>query len=422
MNVSDQRAVLRVTAALMLAQSLSSAAYSSSVAVNQLAIVDMTGQRTLGGLPSALVLAGSALMAYLAGKLFARFGRRPVLIFGTGLGVIGAAIAGSGVWMQSLFVFLLGLIVLGCGRGILDQARFAAAEINPASRRARALSFVVWGATIGAVGGPLIAPPLDAFGRSIGLPQYIGALYGTSVFYAVAGVAIFVLLALDLRGLTARVAALEPVQATVTTAVQNVQRSLRRMLGEVPAARTALVAMAAGQASMALMMSCISIHMKDHNHGLGDIAMVISMHTLGMFALSPLVGLLTDRIGRRPVIVIGAAILVIGSVLVPVSLHTPVIAFAEFLVGLGWSGCYVAGSTLLTDALGRDERARLQGANDAVVAVCSAIGSLSSGILLELIGIWPLALVGMAVAALPLLMAVKRMADPSLRSGQAHSA
>jgi MFS family permease len=242
------------------------------------------------------------------------------------------------------------------------------------------------------------------------------------VFYAVAGVAIFVLLALDLRGLTARVAALEPVQATVTTAVQNVQRSLRRMLGEVPAARTALVAMAAGQASMALMMSCISIHMKDHNHGLGDIAMVISMHTLGMFALSPLVGLLTDRIGRRPVIVIGAAILVIGSVLVPVSLHTPVIAFAEFLVGLGWSGCYVAGSTLLTDALGRDERARLQGANDAVVAVCSAIGSLSSGILLELIGIWPLALVGMAVAALPLLMAVKRMADPSLRSGQAHSA
>jgi MFS family permease len=382
----------------------------------------MTGQRTLGGLPSALVLAGSALMAYQAGKLFARFGRRPVLIFGTGLGVIGAGIAGSGVWMQSLFVFLLGLIVLGCGRGILDQARFAAAEINPASRRARALSFVVWGATIGAVGGPLIAPPLDAFGRSIGLPQYIGALYGTSVFYAVAGVAIFVLLALDLRGLTARVAALEPVQATVTTAVQNVQRSLRRMLGEVPAARTALVAMAAGQASMALMMSCISIHMKDHNHGLGDIATVISMHTLGMFALSPLVGLLTDRIGRRPVIVIGAAILVTGSVLVPVSLHTPVIAFAEFLVGLGWSGCYVAGSTLLTDALGRDERARLQGANDAVVAVCSAIGSLSSGILLELIGIWPLAFVGMAVAALPLLMAVKRMSDPSLRSGQAHSA
>jgi MFS family permease len=417
MNPSDQRAVLRVTAALMLAQSLSSAAYSSSVAVNQLAIVDMTGQRTLGGLPSALVLAGSAMMAYQAGKLFARFGRRPVLTFGTALGAIGALIAGSGVWLTSTLVFLLGLVVLGCGRGILDQARFAAAEVNPTSRRARALSFVVWGATIGAVGGPLVAAPLDQFGRSLGLPQYIGAIYGTGAFYAVAGVAMFVLLALDLRGLAARVAALEPAAETAKEAfTATAHRSLRRMLGEVPAARTALVAMAAGQASMALMMSCISIHMKDHNHGLADIATVISMHTLGMFALSPLVGLLTDRIGRRPVIIGGAVVLLIGSFLVPVSLHTPVIAFAEFLVGLGWSGCYVAGSTLLTDALGRDERARLQGANDAVVAVCSAIGSLSSGVLLELIGIWPLAFVGVFVSALPLMMAARTAVNPALRA------
>lgn len=407
MNVSDQRAVLRVTAALMLAQSLSSAAYSSSVAVNQLAIVDMTGQRTLGGLPSALVLAGSAFMAYQSGKLFGRYGRRLVLTFGTLLGALGAVIAGSGVWLASLPMFLAGLLVLGTGRGILDQSRFAAAEVNPSSRRARALSFVVWGATVGAVGGPLFAPLLDSFGQQrLGFAKYIGALYGTSAFYLIAGVAIFALLALDLRGLVARIADLEPAAVTNATTEQKgpvVHRSLRRMLGEVPAARAALIAMAAGQASMALMMSCISIHMKDHNHGLGDIATVISMHTLGMFALSPIVGALTDRLGRRPVIIIGALILVTGSMLVPVSLNTPVIALAEFLVGLGWSGCYVAGSTLLTDALGRDERARLQGANDSVVSVCSALGSLSSGILLELIGIWPLAFVGIAVAAMPLL-------------------
>lgn len=406
MNVSDRRAVLRVTAALMIAQSLSSAAYSSSVAVNQLAIVDMTAQRTLGGLPSALVLAGSALMAYQSGKLFTRFGRRIIFTLGTLLGAFGALVAGTGVWLLSLPIFLIGLVVIGFGRGILDQSRFAAAEVNPSSRRARALSFVVWGATVGAVGGPLIAPILDNFGQSLGLPKYIGAMYGTGSVYAVAGLALFLLLALDLRGLAARVAALEPTAndaAHTEKPVARVERSLRRMLGEVPAARAALVAMAAGQASMALMMSCISIHMKDHNHTLGEIAAVISMHTLGMFALSPIVGWLTDRLGRRPVIIGGALVLITGAALVPVSLHTPVIAFAEFLVGLGWSGCYVAGSTLLTDALGRDERARLQGANDSIVAICSAAGSLSSGILLELIGIWPLAFVGMAVSALPLL-------------------
>ncbi|MCX6017880.1 MAG: MFS transporter [Chloroflexi bacterium] len=423
MNFSDQRAVLRVTAALMLAQSLSSAAYSSSVAVNQLAIVGMTGLRSLGGLPSAVVLAGSAFMAYQAGKLVTRFGRRYVLTLGTLFGVLGGAIAGTGVFIASIAIFLCGLVVIGFGRGILDQSRFAAAEVNPSSRRARALSFVVWGATIGAVGGPLIAPPLDALGQRLGLPQYVGALYGTASFYVLAGVAIFVLLALDLRGLVTRVAALEPAVESETAAAKlpdAPQRSLRRLLGEVPAARTALVAMAAGQASMALMMSCISIHMKDHNHGLGDIAAVISMHTLGMYALSPVVGLLTDRIGRRRVIMLGASILIIGCVLVPISLNTPVIALAEFLVGLGWSGCYVAGSTLLTDALGKDERARLQGANDSVISICSAVGSLSSGILLELIGIWPLSFVGLAVSALPLVFAAKLAADRrSLAMGSA---
>lgn len=422
MNASDQRAVLRVTAALMIAQSLSSAAYSSSVAVNQLAIVDMTGQRTLGGLPSALVLAGSALMAYQSGKLFARYGRRMVFTLGTLFGACGALVAGTGVWFVSLPIFLIGLVVIGFGRGILDQSRFAAAEVNPSSRRARALSFVVWGATIGAVGGPLIAPVLDGVGQSIGLSNYIGAMYGTGMIYAVAGIALFTLLAVDLRGLAARVAALDPAaperseQKASQARAATGERSLRRMLGENASARAALISMAAGQASMALMMSCISIHMKDHDHTLGEIAAVISMHTLGMFALSPIVGWLTDRLGRRPVIIGGALILISGSLLVPVSLHTPVIAFAEFLVGLGWSGCYVAGSTLLTDALGRDERARLQGANDSVVAICSAAGSLSSGILLELIGIWPLAFVGMAVAALPLLFIISRLRDGGRRT------
>lgn len=404
---------MRVTAALMLAQSLSSAGYSSSVAVNQLAIVDMTGQRSLGGLPSALVLAGSAFMAYQAGKLVTRFGRRYVLTFGTVLGALGALISGAGVSAASLPIFLAGLLVLGFGRGILDQSRFTAAEVNPPDRRARALSFVVWGATVGAVGGPLVAPITDGWGQQMGLAPYAGALFSTSFFYALAGIAIFLLLALDLKGLAARVTALAAskaaaagVQAPPAPATAN--RSLRTALRESPGARAALVAMAAGQASMALMMSCISIHMKSHNHVLGDIAIVISVHTLGMFAFSPLVGQLTDKIGRRQVIVLGALVLIAGCLLVPVSLDTPVIALAEFLVGLGWSGCYVAGSTLLTDTLGAAERARLQGANDSLVNIGSAVGSLSSGVLLELIGIWPLAFVGLVVAALPLFFALSR--------------
>jgi MFS family permease len=409
---TDRQAVVRVTAALMLAQSLSSAAYSSSVAVNQLAIVEMTGSKPLGGTPSAVVLAGSAVMAYVAGRLFGRYGRRNVLTLGTALGAIGAVVGGLGVLAQQWLLFLFGLLVLGTGRGILDQSRYAAAEVNPPDRRARALSYVVWGGTIGAVGGPLLAPWAGGIAQSLGWPQYAGPLFFTGILYLVAGSAIFVLLALDLRGLAARVAAAsEKLTGAVKAVVSD--RSFGEVIRTVPPARAAMVAMACGQAAMALMMSCISIHMKDHNHSLLEISAVISAHTLGMFAFSPLVGQAADRFGRRAVITTGALVLLIGALGVPLSLDTPVIAFFEFLVGLGWSGCYVAGSALLTDALGGAERARLQGANESVVNVCSALGSLSSGLLLELIGIWPLALVGAVVAMTPLLF-VRLVTPPPL--------
>lgn len=412
---TDQRAVQRVTIALMLAQSLASAAYSSSIAVNQLAAVEMTGNKAMGGLPTTVVLAGSALMAYYAGKLVGRYGRRNVLTLGGLLGAVGAAISGVSVIIGNTLLFFAGLFVLGFARGIMEQARFTVAEINPPSRRGYALSLVVWGATIGAVGGPLAAPYASELGQRFGLPYYAGPSFSTALIYMITGMVIFVLLRVDLKALAARVAG-----ATEQPAAESVQASSKQLPGrpvfEVlranEGARTALVSMAVGQACMVLMMSCISLHMRDHDLPLTDIAAVISIHTFGMFFFSPVVGKLTDRFGRRTVILYGAGILMLGAFLVPVSLNTPVIAFAEFLVGLGWSGCYVAGSALLTDALGSSERARLQGANDALVNIGSAVGALSSGILLQYVGIWPLAMIGMLVAAVPLILAITSSRQP----------
>jgi MFS family permease len=404
MDPRDQRASTRVTSALMLAQSLSSAAYSTSIAINQLAVVDMTGQRTLGGLPTAVILSGSALLAYGAGRAIPRFGRRIVLSIGALMGGVGALLAGAGILAWTLPGLIFGLFVLGMGRGVLDHSRYTAGEINPPERRARALSYVVWGGTVGGVAGPLLSPWLSGLGVSLGWNQYAGPLFGTGLLYVISSAVIFVLLAVDLKGMAERVAAQSP-KAGAPPATSN--RSFGQVLRESPGARVAAVAMTAGQASMALMMSCISIHMKDHGHPLWDISIVTSVHIMGMFALSPLVGQLSDRIGRRAVIMIGALIAITGSLLVPVSLDTPVIAVAEFMVGLGWSGCFVAGSALLTDALGIAERSRLQGTNDAFVNIGTAMGSLGSGPLLQLVGIWPLAAVGVLIFSLPLLFAFR---------------
>lgn len=402
MQSTERATLLRVTIGLMLAQSLSQAAFSTAATINTLAAVQLSGQKALAGFAGMAVLGGSALAAYPAGRIMGRIGRRYGLSLGALLCSVGAAIGGFGIVRASFIVFLSGLFVLGMGRAALDQSRFAAAEINPPTTRARAMSIVIWGATVGAVVGPLLAVPASNWALSLGLNTYVGPLFTTSALYFVVGLALFFILAVNWRGLVERaLTGVAPVAHTMLVA----QRSFREALRE-PRVAVALIAMACGQAAMVLMMSSISVHMSDSGHGLGDISAVISAHVLGMFALSPLVGQMADRLGRRAVIVLGALVLMSGAVIAPLSLNTPVVGAALFLVGLGWSGCYVAGSALLTDALGAGERARLQGANDTVVNIASATGSLSSGLLLAAVGFIPLSVVGFTVALLPLLAVV----------------
>jgi MFS family permease len=344
-----------------------------------------------------------------------RIGRRHGLTLGAVLGAAGAAIGGVGIVRGSFPAFLWGLFVLGMGRGALEQSRYAVAEIHIRDKRARAMSYVIWGATVGAVLGPLLAAPAGNWALSLGLSTYSGPLFVTAALYIVAAAALFVLLAVNLRAMAARVAQADAATSIVDE-TQRPNRSFRQALRE-PAVFAALITLTCGQASMALMMSSISVHMYDNSHGLGDISAVISFHVLGMFAFAPLVGQVADRLGRRAVIALGAGVIALGCVVAPLSLDTPLIALALFLVGLGWSGCYVGGSALLTDALGLTERARLQGANDTVVNIASATGSLSSGILLATVGFVPLSAVGLAVGLLPLLAVTLALPTRRARPG-----
>jgi MFS family permease len=142
--------------------------------------------------------------------------------------------------------------------------------------------------------------------------------------------------------------------------------------------------------------------MHNHNHGLDDVSLVIMAHTLGMFGLSIVNGALIDRLGRKAAIGAGAILLLCGSLLAPTSLMTAWLALALFLVGLGWNLCYIAGSSLLSDALAPAERGRVQGASELMVNLASASGSLGSGVILAYFGYTTLRLVGAILALAPL--------------------
>lgn len=392
----------RIIGALFVTQSLASAAFIANIAVNAIVGAQLSGNDALAGLPATLMLAGAALSAYPAGRAMQRFGRRPGLTVGLLLGLAGMLIDGVAVISHSFWLFLVGLFLVGMARGITDQSRYAAADAVPPARRAGAISTVVFAGTIGAVGGPLLVGPLGRIAAASGLPDLTGPMFGGALLFALAALILFAFLRPDPRVLAIQQAN-QPVTTTMTplTATRSLPTILR-----VPLVRTGLISMVLGQVVMVLVMSVTSLHMSHHHHGLDSISLVIGAHTFGMFGLSMITGRIADRLGRPLTIIAGAFLLITGALIAPASLLTPWLALGLFLVGLGWNFCYIAGSSLLADAITPGERGAVQGASDLLVNLGSALGSLSSGFILAGFGYLVLCIIGAVLSLAPLSAAL----------------
>jgi MFS family permease len=161
-----------------------------------------------------------------------------------------------------------------------------------------------------------------------------------------------------------------------------------------------------GQLIMVMLMVITSLHLKQHQHMLSDISLVISSHTFGMYAFSVFSGRFADRWGRGPVIFAGTVTLVLACLSATLSPDVLPLAIALFLLGLGWNFCYVGGSSLLADHLLPLEKAKAQGFNDLLIGLVSALGSFTSGVLFAALGYNLMGLLGAMFALIPMGMVV----------------
>jgi MFS family permease len=402
----------RIVAALFASQCLGSAALIANATVNSIVGAKLSGRDDLAGLPGTLVLFGAAAAAPWAGRLMQRWGRRPGLALGFFIGLVGMALSGMAIIVSNFPLFLLGLLLVGGARGAVDQSRYAAADAQIPDRRGRAISTVVFAGTVGAIAGPALVKPSGLILGGLTFDPLAGPMWSGALLFALAGLLIVIFLRPDPRDIGRAIAVAYPEtqppagasRAQQPEPAESPGRDIRP-LSEImrqPAAWLALLAMMIGQVVMVLIMSVTSLHMHNHNHGLDDVSLVIMAHTLGMFGLSIVNGALIDRLGRKAAIGAGAVLLLGGSLLAPTSLMTAWLALALFLVGLGWNLCYIAGSSLLSDALAPAERGRVQGASELVVNLASASGSLGSGVILAYFGYTSLGLVGAILALVPL--------------------
>jgi MFS family permease len=134
---------------------------------------------------------------------------------------------------------------------------------------------------------------------------------------------------------------------------------------------------------------------------------VISIHIAGMFALSPVMGWLSDRFGRLAVIVAGALVLLVATALAGTAPegHSAALTAGLFLLGLGWSASVVAGSTLLSESVAVEERPIVQGSSDLLMGLAAAGGGALAGLVVGNLGYGVLN-VGAAVLVIALLTGI----------------
>ncbi|WP_435852734.1 MFS transporter [Streptomyces vietnamensis] len=377
----------RVQAVLIATQILGGLGIAIGVALAAVLARDVSGTEALSGLASTATVAGPALLAMPLAALMASRGRRAGLVLAYLLGALGAGVVVLGAVVGSFPVLLVGLVGFGAGSSANLAARFAAADLAEPDHRARAISTVVWATTIGAVLGPNVAAPAGRSVSGLGIPATAGPFVWAAGVFVVSALVVAVLLRPDPL-LTARaLSAAGPGEATEGRSLRAGMRAVR----ESPRARLALVTVAGSHTAMVSIMSMTPVALTHHGADIQLIGLVISGHIAGMYAFSPVMGWLSDRLGRLSVI--GLAVGLIGTAALVAGTAGPShgrTALGLFLLGLGWSAGLVSGSALLTDSVPQAARAAVQGLSDFVMNTAAGLGGLVAGLIVSQAGYGPL--------------------------------
>ena len=392
---------------------LGSTGHIAAVTVATIVAKDLLGSDTLAGLPGATVVLGAALGSVLLSTLMAKRGRRLGLTLGYSIGVLGALLATLAVIVRSFPLLLAGTLLIGFGNTSNQLSRYTNADMVPLAKRASAISLVVWASTVGSVIGPQMVPFASGIAASVGLPPLAGPYLVPVLFVGLAAVLSFVFLRPDPYELADREAI--DLAAAAPRSTDPIRVILRR-----PAVSAAIVALIVGQFVMTLVMTMTPLHMSEHGSDLGAVGLVLSGHTFGMFALSPISGRLTDRFGPVPVIFAGTVVLAASSLMAAMAPADGggMLFLALFLLGYGWNLGFVAGSTLLSGSLEIHERTRVQGAADAMIWSSAAAASLGSGFVMVIVGYTALGILGASAVLIPvaLLLRQRRVAAKVARA------
>jgi MFS family permease len=377
MTAGQQR---RTAFLLAICQACYLSASSIGVASSGLVGTELAPSLLLATLPYSLIATTNAAVTVPASFLMAMVGRRAGFVLGALIGGLGGAVSAWAIFERSFLLFCLGNALWGCFQATAQYYRFAAADAAAPAFRSRAVSYVLAGGVAAAVIGPEIAA------RSKDL--FAPVLFAGS-FLAISVLAVSTILTLAFLDI--------PVPSRAERAQAG-----GRPFGEIARQPIFVAAVAngiIGYAIMSFVMTASPIAAVGCGLTPGDAAGIIRFHLIGMFAPAFFTGALIARYGTTRIALTGTALLLLCGIVALSGTSKPHFWVALALLGFGWNFMFVAGTTMLTQAYRSEERAKVQGLNEFLIAGSAALGSFASAGVYGSFG-WD----GLNLAVMPLLL------------------
>jgi MFS family permease len=398
--------IKRNTALFALSQSFIGGGTQLAYGIGPLMVIAVTGSAALAGLTVGLFGVSRFLVSYPVGKITDTYGRRPGILFGQGLALVGSFASGFALLAQSAIGLTLGMVLFTMGVSAAQQLRVAATDMYPPRMRGLALGLVATGSLVGIVLGPMVMALGEAVAARTGYDA-IGLPWLMMPVLIVAGMVLVKFVRPDPKEIGANLEHYYPdyTPPPRLAAAQAQPFAARTLLRSAPI-RLAIVSNCAGQGNMSIVMVLTSLVLAHHGHSLTAITLSHMFHSAGMFAFTIPLGWAADRFGRERVMYPGVAITLIGALFVAFAEGFVSVTVGTFLVGLGWAAANVASTALIADAVETEHRGRAIGVSETGAGLMTLVAAAVTGPLVECASLPAAGVAAAVVAIVPLVLLV----------------
>ncbi len=396
--------IKRNTLLLALSQSFVGAGTQLAYGIGPLMVIAVTGSASLAGLTVGLFGISRFLVSYPIGQITDTYGRKPGILFGQGLAMIGAFASGFAMLAGSAIGLTLGMVIFTMGISASQQMRVAATDMYLPRQRGLALGFLATGSLVGVALSPLVMALAEFVGHRTGHDP-LGLPWLMMPALILAGMILVTFVHPDPKEIGMNLERFYPgyLPPARRSAGELTDFNSWDLLRRTPT-RLAILSNCAGQGNMAIVMVLTSLVLSHHGHSLTAITISHMFHSAGMFAFTIPLGWASDRYGREWVMYPGVGTALVGALFVAFSEGFLTVTLGTFLVGLGWCAANVASTALIADEVETQHRGRAIGVSESGAGAMTVVAAAVTGPLVECASLPAAGIAAVAIAVVPLLM------------------